>query len=181
MPGRTVVRKEKELVVSKIKEIADKSGSIILTDYKGMSVKQMTILRRSLKASGASYKVVKNTMSNLALPKNKELLEKLTGSVAILFAAADPVEPAKELVGFIKENEKPEIIGGILNDEFLSKDAIVKLSKLPGRQELIVRLLQSMNSPKQGIVNVLAGTLKKLLYSLNAIKDKKGQEAKGGE
>lgn len=176
MPGRVTVRKEKEQVVEKIKAVADKSGSIILTNYKGMTVKQMTELRRSLRASGASYKVLKNTMSNLALPKNKELLEKLTGSIAILFAANDPVEPAKGLVGFIKENEKPEIIGGILNDEFLSKDAVLKLSKLPGKQELIVRLLQSMSSPPQGIVNVLAGTLKKLLYSLNAIKDKKGGE-----
>ncbi|NQU17323.1 MAG: 50S ribosomal protein L10 [Candidatus Saganbacteria bacterium] len=180
MPGRTIVRPEKIKSVEAMKELADKSSTIIITNYKGMTVKQLTQLRCSLRSCGAQYKIVKNSVSVRALPKQNEILIKsIDESIAIVFGHEDVVGPTKQLVDFIAENEKPEILCGTLDNEFMTKEAIIQLSKLPSKNELIAKMLQCLNGPVYGFVNVLAGTMRKLLYALNAVKEK--QESKGGE
>lgn len=173
MTGRGTVREEKIKVVSAVREIADKSSAIILTNYRGMTVKQITELRRTLRSASSQYKVVKNTLSIRALPQNADLLKKLADPIAILFISGDPVAPAKQLFGFISENEKPEVICGLVDQKFFNKEEVVKLSKLPSRQELIAKLLGTLNSPLFGMVNVLAGNIRKFVCVLNAIKEVK--------
>lgn len=173
MPGRTEVRPEKVKAVESVKEIVANSQSIIITDYKGMTVKQLTDLRRAVLPSGAEYKVIKNKVSIRALPAEDKILSQLKGTIAVLFSKKEVVEPAKQLINFVKENEKPQILGGMLDGNFLTKEGIVELSKLPSRQELLTKVVQCCNGPVYGFVNVLAGTLRKLIYALNAVKDKK--------
>ncbi|MFC1496237.1 50S ribosomal protein L10 [Candidatus Margulisiibacteriota bacterium] len=176
MPGRGSVRKEKKQAVTAVKEIIDKSPSFYITKYSGMTVKQITELRQELRKSGGQYKVIKNSVSTRALPAIEEIQKELSGPIAIVFTGDDPVDPAKKLVSFIKENEKPEIIGGVVDNNYLGQNDIIKLSKLPSKEELLAKMLASMNSPIYGFVNVLAGSMRKLVYALNAIKANKGGE-----
>lgn len=169
MQGREKVKEEKVRAASEIMEIADKSSTIILTNYRGMTVKQITDLRRVLRGASSYYKVVKNTLSIRALPQNADLQKQLAGPIAVLFTSGDPIVPAKKLFSFISENEKPEVLCGLVDQRFFSKEDVLKLSKLPSRQELIAKLLGTLNSPIYGLVNVLAGNLRKLVYVLNAI------------
>ena len=185
MPGRVDVRPEKKKAVEAVEKITQKSQSVILTNYNGMTVKQMTDLRRAVRPSGARYMVLKNSVSVKSLPKEDKLLEKISGPIAVLFSEKEVVEPAKQLVDFIAEHEKPQILGGVLDGDFLTEKAIVELSKLPTRQELLTKMVQCCNGPVYGFVNVLAGTMRKLIYALNAIKDLPDRQAskkeKGGE
>ncbi|MBI5699834.1 50S ribosomal protein L10 [Candidatus Saganbacteria bacterium] len=173
------VRPEK---VEKIKDINDKLGRsnlVILTDYQGMTVKQITELRRKLDAHQAEYRVLKNTLTIRALPEDKApLKEHLTGTTAVLFGFGDVVMPAKALVNFIAEAEKPKIIGGMMDGQFLPEAQIKSLAKLPSREELLAKVVGGMQAPIRGLVNVMQGNLRKLVYALNAVKDKKSQ---GGE
>ena len=166
----------------KIKDIGDKlsrSHLVILTDFKGMTVKQITELRRKLDAHQAEYRVLKNTLTIRALPEDKApLKEHLTGTTAVLFGFGDPVMPAKTLVNFISEAEKPRIIGGMMDGQFLPEATIKSLAKLPSREELLARVVGGLQAPLSGLVNVLAGNIRKLVYALNAVKEKKSQ---GGE
>lgn len=172
-------RPEKE---QKIKDIGGKLGRahlVILTDYQGMTVKQITDLRRKLDAHQAEYRVLKNTLTIRALPEDKApLKEHLTGTTAVLFGFGDVVMPAKALVTFITETDKPKIIGGMMDGQFLPADQIKSLAILPSREELLAKVVGGMQSPIRGLVNVLQGNLRKLVYALNAVKEKKSQ---GGE
>ncbi|MFA4905922.1 MAG: 50S ribosomal protein L10 [Candidatus Margulisiibacteriota bacterium] len=173
------VKPEKE---QKIKDIGDKLGRsklVILTDYQGMTVKQITDLRRKLDQHQAEYRVFKNTLTIRALPEDKApLKEHLSGTCAMLFGFGDVVMPAKTLVNFIAEAEKPRIIGGLMDGQFLPEAQIKSLAKLPSREELLAKVVGGMQAPIRGLVNVLQGNLRKLVYALNAVKDKKSQ---GGE
>lgn len=173
------VRPEK---TAKIKDIGDKlsrSTLVILTDYQGMTVKQITDLRRKLDQHQAEYRVLKNTLTIRALPEDKApLKEHLSGTCAVLFGFGDVVMPAKALVNFIAEAEKPRIIGGMMDGQFLPEAEIKSLAKLPSREELLAKVVGGLQSPIRGLVNVLQGNLRKLVYALNAVKDKKSQ---GGE
>ncbi len=171
MPGRVEVRPEKVKSVDSVKEIVKGSQSIILTDYKGMTVKQITELRRAVRENGASYRVIKNSVSVRGLPKEAKLAEQLKGPVAILFSGDEVVEPAKHLVEFAKENEKPKILGGILDGNYIDERGIVALSKLPTRQELLAKTVQCLNGPMYGLVNVWAGVLRKFVYACNSLKE----------
>lgn len=181
MPGRVEVRPEKSKSVDSIKEIVSASQSIILTDYQGMSVKQMTDLRKAVRENGASYRVIKNSVSERGLPQDEKLSELLKGPIAVLFSGKEIVEPAKHLVEFAKENEKPQILGGILNGKYMDVKEIVALSKLPTRQELLAKTIQCLNGPMYGLVNVWAGVLRKFAYACNALKQSKEQEKEQGE
>lgn len=175
----TKIRAAKEEKVKKIKEKIAAAKLVVLTDYSGMSVKQITGLRRKLDESKAEYRVFKNTLMGWALPDTmSDLKPSLNGTVAVLFGYEDIVLPLKTLVKFSEDEEKPKVIKGLVEGVLYEKDKIVALSKLPSREELLAKLVGQLQSPIYGLVNVLAGNLRKLVYALNAIKDKKVQ---GGE
>lgn len=161
----------------KIKDIGDKlsrSNLIVLTDFKGMTVKEITELRRKLDAHQAEYRVLKNTLTIRALPEGQDSLkEHLSGTTAVLFGFGDVVMPAKTLVNFISEVERPKIIGGLMDGQFLPVADIKNLAKLPSREELLARVVGGIKSPLYGLANVLAANIRKLVYALNAVKEVK--------
>ena len=126
-------KKAKIVKVDEIKEKFDKSKVVVLTEYAGLSVTQLTSLRKELRKVNAEYKVYKNTLANIGLKGKeiKEIAEMLSGPNAFLFGYEDPVMPVKILSKFIKENEKPAIKGGLLDSEYLDNAGIIALSKLP--------------------------------------------------
>jgi len=172
--------KEKKVTkVKEIQEILKLSKMMILTEYKGMSVKQLTELRRELRKNKAEYKVFKNTFVIKALPQELgALADSLAGPVAIVFGFDDISAPAKTLVKYIGENEKPVLLCGVIENQICKDSQIKELAKLPSKQELLAKVVGGMKAPLYGLVNVTQGPLRKFVYALSAIKDKKSQ---GGE
>lgn len=174
MANKKVIEKKKKLVEN-LKEKIDTAKIILISDYRGISVKQITELRKNLRPTRTEYKVFKNTLIKRALSAAgfEGLDDKLEGPVALLFGYEDPVEPLKILFDFIDEAEKGEIKAGIVEKQILQRDQIEKMSKLPSREELIAKMVGGFKSPIYGLVNVLQGNIRKLVYVLNAVKDKK--------
>ena len=161
--------------VEKVKNIKEKiaaSSSLILTDYRGMTANQITDLRKKLHPLSAEYEVVKNRLGKLALQKDEEIKLKdlLKGPTAVAYGRGDPALPAKVIYEFIEEHSKPLVKGGIIEGKFQDAAAIKMLSKLPSREVLIAKVVSGMASPIYSLVYVLSGTIRKLVYVLDAIK-----------
>ena len=168
-------KQEKTKIITTIKEKLDKSTVVILTDYKGLKMSQMTALRKSLRPLDAEFKVFKNTLINLAVKeKSVDGFSKLlTGSTAVLFGYKDQVMPAKTLAKFISENEKLSIKGGILDGGFVDAAMLKNLAKLPSREVLLSKMMASMQAPLRNFVGDLQGIIRKFVYAVNAVKEKR--------
>jgi large subunit ribosomal protein L10 len=167
---------EKTKVVDSIKKLFDKSKVVILTDYKGLKMSQLSALRKQLRPLDAEFKVLKNTMINLAVKDRsiENFTKLLNGSTAVLFGYKDQVMPAKVLAKFIKDNEKPVIKGGVLDGSFADASMIASLAKLPSREVLLSRVLMGMQAPLYNFVGDCQGIIRKFVYVLNAVKEKNG-------
>ena len=175
------VKKDKIKKVTEVKDKIDRCKVMVLTDYTKLKVKEVTELRRQLRGHEAELTVVKNTLSARAAVNAgfEQFGDLLKGQVSLLFGYNDPIAPLKVLVTFLKGIEKGEIKGGLVEKNFVDPKEIEKLSKLPGREELIAKMVGGFKSPLYGLVNVLQGTIRKLVCTLDAVKDKKNSE--GGE
>lgn len=174
------VLETKKQVVEEIKEKIEKSQSVVLVDYRGLNVDEVTQLRKKFREAGVDYKVYKNTLMRFAFKDAgyEEFNEYLTGPNAIAFGFDDPVSPAKVTSEFAKEHKNLEIKAGIVDGKIVSIDEIKRLADLPSREVLIAQALGGLNAPIAGFANVLQGTIRNLVYALNAIKEKQeAQEA----
>ncbi|RCW53928.1 MULTISPECIES: 50S ribosomal protein L10 [Halanaerobium] len=170
-----MARPEKEAVV---KELTDKftgAKSLVITDYLGLNVAEMTELRSKLREAGVEFKVVKNTLATIAANdvEMEEMTEYFSGPTAIAFGEDDAVSPAKILVEFAKDHDVLEIKAGLLNGEIISKDKVESLAEIPSREELLAKAFASMKAPLSGLVNVLQGNIRGLVQVLNQIKEEK--------
>ncbi|EGK09717.1 50S ribosomal protein L10 [Kroppenstedtia eburnea] len=161
----TAIEKKKQVVA----EIADKltqSKATILTDYRGLSVSQMTELRKQLREAGVEYQVLKNTMTRRATAQTNltELDDKLVGPTAIAFSNDDVVAPAKVLHKFSKENKELEIKGGVVEGRVVSLDQIKELAELPSREGLLSMLLSVLQAP-----------MRNFALAVKAVADKDGE------
>ena len=165
----------KEAEVAEIQEKIEKSQSVMFLDYRGLNVAEVTELRNKMRAAGVEYKVIKNTMIRRAAEKAgiEGLDDVLEGPTAVAFGYADPVAPAKILVDFIEDTKKTNLKGGVLAGKAMTEAEIKNLASLPSKEELIAKMLGSLNSPITGIVMALSGIPRNLVYALNAIKEKK--------
>ncbi len=168
--------------VSELEKLFETGDGIVLMDNHGLTLGQMTSLRRRLRNKGVAVKVAKNTLLKRALAssgydteglsdRDKRSLENaLTGPTIIAVGLEDPVTPAKEVQGFLKENEgaRLEVKGGLLEKKLMTASQMEELAKLPGREELIARLLGSMNSPAQNTAGVLYACVAQFGYALAA-------------
>lgn len=174
------LKEKKVKAIEAIKEKISSSSVIILTNYRGMTVKQVTELKRALRAQDAEYKVYKNTLVEKALPQELiGLKDHLKGPIAIVFGKGDIGAPAKVVIKFLGDNERPLVISGVVENQIFLEKQIKELAKLPSKLELIAKVIGGMKSPLYGLVNVTQGPIRKLVYALNSIKEKK--ESQGGE
>ena len=160
---------------AQVKIIQDKlnqAKSMVVVDYSGSSVSDLTTLREALRSAGGEMFVTKNTLIDIAVGKGK-LTESLNGMNAIIFSYDDAVSGLKALFDFHKDTDKLTIKQGYMEDKVLSTSEVEALSKLPSKSELIVMLIQRLKSPGQGLVNTLTAKTKDLVYVLKAIADKK--------
>lgn len=170
-------RAEKAEVISRLSESAGKASIAVVTDFKGMTVEEMTGLRKQLRDSGVDYYVVKNSLARIAFTDgtHEVLADKLKDNNAIAFGYDDPVAPAKVLSQYVKANPKTKlnVKCGSLEGSFLDEAGIKALAQLPGREELLAKMLGTMNAVPQNFVGLLANVMRGVLNALNAIKDQK--------
>ena len=168
---------EKSVKKKVVKDLQDKFGearAAFIADYRGITANDMAEFRRSLRDNSNEFKVVRNTLAKRALDGTpaEPLTEHFVGTTAIVFSYSDAVSAAKTLTDFSKE--KPfKLKGALLGEKVLSLDEVKALADLPSREELLAKMVGSMNSPLTGLVGVLSGVPRKLVYALNAVKAQK--------
>jgi len=165
----------KDNKIETIKKQLSKAQVTIVTEYRGLSVEEITKLRRQLQKEDGDYTVTKNTLAKIAV-KGTEfevLTDSLKGPIALAFGFKDQVSPAKTLSSFIKETKKGTIIAAALDGKLLSAEDVKALATLPSKEELYAKMLGCINSPASGIANVTNSVLTQLVRTLDAVKDTK--------
>ena len=165
----------KENKVEHLKEQFSKAKVVVVTEYKGYSVEEITQLRRNLQKEDGDYTVTKNTLAKLAAKgtEYEVLSEVFTGHTAIACGFKDEVSPAKIVTEFIKNTKKGEIIAAALDGKLLTQEEAKALAKLPSREELYAKMLGCIKSPASGIANTTNGVLTKLVRTMAADRDSK--------
>lgn len=165
----------KKLIVNELVGKMEKSKGIILYDYRGLTVAEVTDLRNQFRAAGVEYRVIKNSMIKRAADSLgiTGLEGHLGGPTAVAFGYNDPVAPAKVLVEFVKKVKKTEIKSGILDGKVISIASVTSLAELPSREQLLAHLAGTLNAPIAGFARTLSGIISKLGYALNAVKEQK--------
>ena len=161
--------------IAQIKEKVEKAQVAIFTEYQGMSVEDITNLRRALQKEDGDYMVTKNTLAKIAVKGTEYeiLTDALTGPVAIAFGFEDQVAPAKALAKFIKESKKGEILAAAMDGKLLSAAEAKALANLPSKQEIYAKMLGCINSPASGIANSINAVMSSLTRAMAAVRDQK--------
>ena len=164
-----MLRSEKKTFVSELEKIYQDANSVIITHYHGLTVSQITNLRKALRENGASFKIVKNTLSKIAATNVKLTHdpEAFSGPTAIAYSK-DPVAAAKGVVEFAKANDNLKVIGGIVNDKILNVGEVQQLAKLPSLDQLrgkIVGILQAPAANLARIVQAPAGSVARVIQA----------------
>ena len=164
--------------VNDLKDKISRSSILVVSDYLGFSVKQITELRKKLYTENAEFRVLKNTLIERAVEDAgfPQLKDHLKGSTALLLGYKDAVTPLKILVKFIREAEKGKIRAGVMEKDIVSDKDLNEISKLPSREVLLGKMVGGLQAPIYGLVNVLQGPIRKLVYAINAINKQKGGE-----
>jgi large subunit ribosomal protein L10 len=159
---------ERETQVAVLTDRLKDTKNIYVTDFSGLSVGKLTELRRRLRAAGARYVVVKNTLAQRALAANKivELDDHLAGPTGLVLAGKDPLAAAKVLGEFAKENQKPSVRIGLVDGKAVNPAYVKRLGELPGREALLGQFAGCLN-----------GVLYQMVGALEALREKRQAEA----
>jgi large subunit ribosomal protein L10 len=168
-----VLRSEKHEFVVELEEVYKRSNSVIITHYHGLTVSQVTTLRRSLKAKNVGFKVVKNTLSKIAANKLgvDNITHLLAGPTALAYSE-DFIDAAKVVVEFAKNNECLKIVGGLVNNQVLDVNSVQQLAKLPSLNELRGKIIGALQAPATKIAEVLQAPASGLARVLQAYANK---------
>lgn len=168
----------REIKSRQISELADRfarSKAIVLTEYKGLTVAEISDFRRQLKKAGAEYKVVKNTLCIRAAKDTPvaQAEQFFTGPTAIAFGYDDPVSAAKKVLEYAGKNEKLKVKSGVIEGRIYSTAEIRELSKLPARPVLLGIMAGAFQAPAQKLAGLLNATVVRFAYALEGLKNKK--------
>lgn len=169
---RFVNRTEKEHMVASLKQVLEEATLIVVTHYSGLTVTQMTDLRKQMRSAGASFKVTKNRLTRLALEGTnlQDLGSLFTGPTAIAYSG-DPVAAAKVAVSFAEGNKNLVVLGGTFNGQKLDVDGVTTLAKLPSLNELRGKLVGLINAPATSVASILeapAGQITRVIRAYGA-------------
>jgi len=172
-------RSRKEQVIEELRKKLMRASAAILTDYKGLTVAEITSLRDWLAAEKVDYQVVKNTLMRLACKRTEAsvLDPLLVGTCAVAIGYGDPAVPARIIKKFSKNNEKLKLKAGALGSRLIDADQILALADLPPQEELLGKMLGTLNALPTSLVTVLSGVPRALVGVLAAIGRLKEQQA----
>ena len=170
MPAQSKIK-----MLDKISASLENSNGVFLIDYKGLSVKEAEALRRQLRSNNAEMKVYKNNLVRIALDKADmpAIDDMLKGTTACVFYSGDPSEAAKAIKDTAKKLKKIEFIGGISDGKVVSADEVKAIADLPSREELIAKLVGTIQNPVSGVVRTLNAIPQGLVTALTAVQDQK--------
>ncbi len=171
----TATREKKVKVVGTIKEKVQNANLLLITDFRGMTVAEMTEMRSQIRDDGGRMTIYKNTMSRLALKELNIVFPEamLQGPSALINTTGDISKISKVVVKFAKETDNFKIRGGILESNVIDTDTIQALASLPSREELIAKVIGGIKAPITSFVAALSGPCRGLVYTLEAIKKQK--------
>ncbi|MDR0473652.1 MAG: 50S ribosomal protein L10 [Treponema sp.] len=165
--------------INEIKESFQTSTDFIFTEYRGLSVEQITNLRKQLRSKGAVYKVVKNNFARLAFEELSapDVSAYLRGPTAVAISPNDSNEVAKILLDFARETPALRVKGGLVGPSVYDAAQIEAFSKLPGKLELISMLMSVINGPARNLAAALNDVPSRLVRTIKAVADKKAEGA----
>lgn len=166
---KTRVQKEESVV--KLKDKLSRAKALVFADYKGLNMFQLSDLRDKLREQNAEFNITKNSLLKIAMPEAE-----MEGPTATLFAYDDQITPIKTLVKAFKDFTKGSVKSGFLDGEALDSAKIMQLSTLPSKDELRAKVVGVLVAPLTGMVSVLNGNLRNLVYVLDGIRKSKGGE-----
>lgn len=162
-------RQQKEEIVAKLSEKLGRARAVVFADYKGLTMKQLSDLRNKLHDLNSEFAITKNTLLKKALPQVE-----LEGPTATLFAYDDEISPIKILVKVLKDIALGKVKSGFLGNMSLDEAKILQLATLPTKDELRAKTVGILVAPLQGIISVLGGNLRNLVYAVSEIKKMRG-------
>ncbi len=162
---------KKQLVKDLVRDI-DASKSVVFVDYRGLKVKDFTQLKKELRASDVKLRVFKKTLIQKALEDLgiESNIKKMEGQLALAFSA-DEIAGAKIIKKFGKTNENLKILAGILEKKIVEAAKIKALAGLPGREELLAKMVGTLSAPLTGFINILNGNMRSLVQVLKRINE----------
>ncbi len=161
-------RADKAQFIEEVRSSFEESSFVVLTDFRGSTVLEMDALRRSLETAGGSFRVVKNTLSKIAVQETDKfgLAEHFVGNIGVVFAGEDPISVAKAFKDEVKKNEKLMIKAGFFDGDVLGSDDVIAVASLPSREELLSKLLATLQEAPRQVLGVIQGPPRDLLYLL---------------
>lgn len=168
-------RAQKAEIIEALKDRVARASIAVVTDFKGLTVEEVTALRVKLREQGVDYQVVKNTLARIALTDSPHdsIKERFKEQCAIAFGYDDPVAAAKALVDYAKTNKKFVVRFASLQGKVIDGEGVKSLSTLPSKPQLLAQVLGTMNAVPTNFVSVLANVPRGMLNVLTALKDKK--------
>ena len=168
--------------IAEVKVIAERlkaAQSLVMADFTGLSVQQMTDFRARCRAQKVDCRVVKNRLAKIAADEADlaVLKDQLTGPTAFIFGPESQLDPAKIVIDFAKEHEALRVKGGIVDGQFLVPEQVVALAKIPGWDELIAQMMGSINSPLRGLAVTIGGVATALARVIDAVAKQKAEAA----
>lgn len=173
-----ISREKKEKSVEDLATIISESGSVIFTDFSGLSTNDLNELKNSLRNENIQYKVTKKSLWPFIM-KKVGLDEKIVdfsehkGSIGITYSSDEGVSSAKVITSFIKKHKNFAILGGFIENLFVESQKIIELSKLPSRKELFSRLVFAISNPTRLFAGVLGAAQRDFVFVINQIKESK--------
>lgn len=167
---------EKIQVVDKLKKEFEETKSVFVTDYTGLNVADITLLRKDLRENSIKYLVAKNTLIRIAAKETgyDNIIEHLEGQTALAFAKDDPAVAAKILYDSFKNIEKPVIKAFVLDNELFPGADAVRLAELPSKEILLSQIVSAVESPLTAVVNSIDCLFQELMGTLDALAASKG-------
>jgi large subunit ribosomal protein L10 len=163
--------------VEELKTLFAEASVLISTDYRGMNVTAMNLMRRALRNGGIKYRISKNSLASIAADEmgRPEIKELIVGPVGWVYTDSDASAAAKSLVNHIEVERLDMVIhGALMGDQMLSREQVEALARLPGRDQLLAMLFAQMNAPVAGLATVLSGSIRGLATVLQRISELDG-------
>ena len=168
-------KQQKEVSVTQLVDQLKTAKSVVFANFQGLKISETDELRKDCREQNIKFIASKKTLVNQALKQVGFDVDvtKFDGSVSVAFGVTDEVAPAQTLHKFATKHDAMKLFGGVLEGKYIDAAMVAQLAKLPSKQELLGKLVGTLNAPVSGFVNVLAGNLRGLVGVLNNIKESK--------
>jgi large subunit ribosomal protein L10 len=170
-----MLRNEKQALIDEMTQLLTDADSLFVSDYRGLSVAELSELRGKLRERGATFTVLKNTLARIAAERagREQLKPLLVGPTAVTVVGEDPAGAAKALADYARTHQQLIVRGGLLQESVVDAAGVKALASLPSRDVLIAQVIGTMAAPMTGLVTVLQGTIGGFVRALGQVAEQK--------